>query len=37
MTVHDLYTSTAYEVELTRDAILEKVMFSLYLTIMKKD
>ena len=37
MTVHDLYTNTTYEVELTRDAILEKVMFSLYLTIMKKD
>lgn len=39
MTVHDLYTNTAYEVELTRDAILEKVMstFLEYLTIMKKD
>ena len=25
MTVHDLYTTTAFEVELTRDSILEKV------------
>lgn len=25
MTVHDLYTSHTYEVELTRDSILEKV------------
>lgn len=25
MTVHDLYTTTSFEVELTRDSILEKV------------
>ena len=36
MTVHDLYTNTSFEVELTRDSILEKVSF-FYSYKRKKD
>lgn len=36
MTVHDLYSSTTFEVELTRDSILEKVRY-LDLDKFKKD
>ena len=37
MTVHDLYTNSTYEVELTRDSILEKVRSPITLYIIKKD
>lgn len=33
MTVHDLYTQNTFEVELTRDSILEKVLSFVFLTI----
>jgi hypothetical protein len=36
MTVHDLYTHSSYEVELTRDSVLEKVSI-LGFHIRKKD
>ena len=36
LTVHDLYTHSSFEVELTRDSILEKVR-NLSLYIFKKD
>jgi hypothetical protein len=31
LTVHDLYSNTSFEVELTRDSILEKVNLILYI------
>jgi hypothetical protein len=37
MTVHDLYTNTSFEVELTRDSILEKVRTIFMFYIIKKD
>jgi hypothetical protein len=37
MTVHDLYTNSTYEVELTRDSILEKVRTAITPYIIKKD
>ena len=37
MTVHDLYTNATYEVELTRDSILEKVRKTITPYIIKKD
>lgn len=33
MTVHDLYTQNTFEVELTRDSILEKVLSFVFLTL----